>query len=123
MLLVTYYMLCLQKVDSCIVVSNVISDSSIFTSLRCYYFGDISSKRDPTAYLNYIFALYDYYRREYCMLKGSKKPVKTELPLVVNTPGWVKGELTFSISPFYHIIWASLLQTYTSSLLEATVFV
>ncbi|RVW35537.1 Polynucleotide 5'-hydroxyl-kinase NOL9 [Vitis vinifera] len=29
--------------------------------------------------------------REYCMLKGSKKPVKTELPLVVNTPGWVKG--------------------------------
>ncbi|RVW91261.1 polynucleotide 5'-hydroxyl-kinase NOL9 isoform X1 [Vitis vinifera] len=61
------------------------------TPERCYYFGDISSKRDPTAYLNYIFALYDYYRREYCMLKGSKKPVKTELPLVVNTPGWVKG--------------------------------
>lgn len=61
------------------------------TPERSYFFGDISSKRDPTAYLNYIFALYDYYRREYCMLKGSKKPVKTELPLVVNTPGWVKG--------------------------------
>ena len=55
------------------------------------------------------------------MLKGSKKPVKTELPLVVNTPGWVKGELTFSISLFYHIIWASLLQTCISCLLDTTV--
>ena len=57
------------------------------------------------------------------MLKGSKKPVKTELPLVVNTPGWVKGELIFSISIFYHIMWASLLQTYISSVLDTTVFV
>ena len=89
-----------REVDYFVVVSNVISDSSIFTSLRCYFFGDISSKRDPKAYLKYIFALYDHYQREYCMLKDSKNPVKVELPLVVNTPGWVKGELTFSISLF-----------------------
>ncbi|KAJ4851377.1 hypothetical protein Tsubulata_006696, partial [Turnera subulata] len=50
-----------------------------------------TGKRDPSAYLKYIFTLYDYYRKEYCMTNNSKSPLKTELPLVVNTPGWVKG--------------------------------
>lgn len=61
------------------------------TPERCFFFGDVSSKRDPTAYLKYIFTLYDYYRKKYCMTNNSENPAKTELPLVVNTPGWVKG--------------------------------
>ncbi|KAK1564430.1 hypothetical protein Q3G72_003078 [Acer saccharum] len=61
------------------------------TPERSFYFGDVSSKRDPTAYLKYIFTLYDYYRKEYCMLNNSESPDRIELPLVVNTPGWVKG--------------------------------
>ncbi|KAL5544314.1 hypothetical protein UlMin_008098 [Ulmus minor] len=55
------------------------------TPERSFFFGDVSSKRDPAAYLNYIHTLYDYYKKEYC------SPSKTELPLVINTPGWVKG--------------------------------
>jgi len=55
---------------------------------RCFFFGDVSSKRDPTAYLKCIFTLYDYYRKEYCK---SDSPVENEMPLVVNTHGWVKG--------------------------------
>ncbi|KAF3437137.1 hypothetical protein FNV43_RR19890 [Rhamnella rubrinervis] len=58
---------------------------------RCFFFGDVSSKRDPTAYLTYISDLYDYYRREYYMSNQSGNRTKTELPLVINTPGWVKG--------------------------------
>ncbi|XP_023902311.1 polynucleotide 5'-hydroxyl-kinase NOL9 isoform X3 [Quercus suber] len=58
---------------------------------RCFFFGDVSSKRDPTAYLNAIFSLCDYYQTEYCLSNKSKIPTKTELPLVINTPGWVKG--------------------------------
>ncbi|KAK3211211.1 hypothetical protein Dsin_015917 [Dipteronia sinensis] len=63
----------------------------IFIFCRSFYFGDVSSKRDPTTYLKYIFTLYDYYRKEYCMLNNSESPGRIELPLVVNTPGWVKG--------------------------------
>ncbi|OMO49916.1 Pre-mRNA cleavage complex II Clp1 [Corchorus capsularis] len=58
---------------------------------RCLFFGDVSSKRDPSTYLKYIFTLCDYYRKEYCMFEKSGSPDRTELPLVVNTPGWVKG--------------------------------
>lgn len=61
------------------------------TPKRCYFFGDISSKRDPKAYLNSIFSLYDYYKKEYCMPNENENPSKAELPLVINTPGWVKG--------------------------------
>ncbi|CAL5441332.1 unnamed protein product [Camellia sinensis] len=61
------------------------------TPERCFFYGDISSKRDPTAYLAHIFALYDYYRKMYCMSNNSESPGNTGLPLVVNTPGWVKG--------------------------------
>ncbi|EOY19330.1 hypothetical protein QUC31_006154 [Theobroma cacao] len=61
------------------------------TPERCFFFGDISSKRDPSAYLKYAFTLYDYYRKEYCTFDESELAGRTELPLVVNTPGWVKG--------------------------------
>ncbi|GAV74388.1 MobB domain-containing protein/Clp1 domain-containing protein [Cephalotus follicularis] len=59
------------------------------TPERCFFFGDVSAKRDPAAYLKYTFSLYDYYRKEYCMI--SESAVKTELPVIVNTAGWVKG--------------------------------
>ncbi|KAG5536758.1 hypothetical protein RHGRI_024255 [Rhododendron griersonianum] len=57
----------------------------------CFFYGDISSKRDPSAYLKFIFALYDCYRKVYCMSNHSESPGNTGVPLVVNTPGWVKG--------------------------------
>ncbi|KAM0034735.1 putative P-loop containing nucleoside triphosphate hydrolase [Helianthus debilis subsp. tardiflorus] len=47
---------------------------------RCFFFGDISSKRDPQIYLTYIFALYDHY-----------STTNSGVPLIVNTSGWVKG--------------------------------
>ncbi|CAD6240139.1 unnamed protein product [Miscanthus lutarioriparius] len=52
---------------------------------RCYFFGDISSKRDPEAYLNCLFHLYDYFVGKYRCDENEM------LPLIVNTPGWVKG--------------------------------
>ncbi|CAN0900728.1 Polynucleotide 5'-hydroxyl-kinase NOL9 [Linum grandiflorum] len=58
---------------------------------RCFFFGDTSSKRDPTSYLKYISTLYDYYRKEYCTYDATDSSSKRGLPLVVNTPGWVKG--------------------------------
>ncbi|XP_076930964.1 polynucleotide 5'-hydroxyl-kinase NOL9-like [Bidens hawaiensis] len=47
---------------------------------KCFFYGDISSKRDPQFYLTHIFALYDHYQKHY-----------SGVPLIVNTPGWVKG--------------------------------
>ncbi|PQQ08470.1 polynucleotide 5-hydroxyl-kinase NOL9 [Prunus yedoensis var. nudiflora] len=76
------------------VVDEVTPDLTIphlKTPERCLFFGDVSSKRNPTTYLNYIFALYDYYQKEYCLFDKSASPAKVGLPLVVNTPGWVKG--------------------------------
>ncbi|KAB1999943.1 hypothetical protein ES319_D12G196600v1 [Gossypium barbadense] len=61
------------------------------TPERCFFFGDVSSKRDPSTYLKYIFTLFDYYREEYCMFDKSENAGRIELPLIVNTPGWVKG--------------------------------
>jgi len=61
------------------------------TPERCFFYGDISSKRDPTAYSKFIFALYDYYRKVYCQSDLSESPGNTGVPLIVNTPGWVKG--------------------------------
>ncbi|KAL6281206.1 hypothetical protein ACE6H2_018087 [Prunus campanulata] len=76
------------------VVDEVTPDLTIphlKTPERCLFFGDVSSKTNPTTYLNYIFALYDYYQKEYCLFDKSASPAKVGLPLVVNTPGWVKG--------------------------------
>ncbi|KAK7259121.1 hypothetical protein RIF29_24719 [Crotalaria pallida] len=61
------------------------------TPERSLFFGDVSSKTDPSAYLNYLFAIYDYYRKEYCSSNKKENPTRTKLPLIVNTPGWVKG--------------------------------
>ncbi|XP_061373521.1 polynucleotide 5'-hydroxyl-kinase NOL9-like isoform X2 [Gastrolobium bilobum] len=76
------------------VVDKVTPDLTIpclKTPERCLFFGDVSSKRDPSAYLNYVFAIYDYYRKKYCTLDKGENPIRIELPLIVNTPGWVKG--------------------------------
>ncbi|GFP79971.1 polynucleotide 5'-hydroxyl-kinase nol9 [Phtheirospermum japonicum] len=61
------------------------------TPARCFFFGDISSKRDPTTYLTYILALYDHYMKEYRMDNNIETNDTAGLPLVINTPGWVKG--------------------------------
>ncbi|KAL3618004.1 hypothetical protein CASFOL_038325 [Castilleja foliolosa] len=61
------------------------------TPARCFFFGDISSKRDPTTYLTYILALYDHYMQEYRMNNNTETNDCSGLPLVINTPGWVKG--------------------------------
>ncbi|CAK9312030.1 unnamed protein product [Citrullus colocynthis] len=68
-----------------------LSTPCLKTPERCFFFGDISSKRDPTAYLSYASTLYDYYRKEYNSFNKTEEFVKIELPLIVNTPGWVKG--------------------------------
>lgn len=65
------------------------------SSFRCFFFGDVSSKRDPTAYLSYASSLYDYYRKEYHSINKTRELAKIELPLIINTPGWVKGILLF----------------------------
>ncbi|KAI3725938.1 hypothetical protein L1987_65734 [Smallanthus sonchifolius] len=57
---------------------------------RCFFFGDISSKRDPEIYLTYIYALYDHYIKQYCQLP-SASPSNSGVPLIINTSGWVKG--------------------------------
>lgn len=61
------------------------------TPVRCIFFGDISSKRDPEAYLKNIVSLYDYFRSQYYISDESEASGKPVLPLVINTPGWVKG--------------------------------
>nr|GMC69758.1 polynucleotide 5'-hydroxyl-kinase NOL9 [Ipomoea batatas] len=59
------------------------------TPERCFFFGDVSSKRDPKLYLTYACALYDHYQKKYC--NNSENPANAEMPIVINTPGWVKG--------------------------------
>ncbi|CAA6662253.1 unnamed protein product [Spirodela intermedia] len=61
-----------------------------FSPAQCHFFGDISSKRDPKAYLDRIFHLYDYFHNEH-RFKKLEKSGKSVPPLVINTPGWVKG--------------------------------
>lgn len=76
------------------VVDKVTPDLTIpclKTPDRCFFFGDISSKRNPTAYLTFIFSLYDHYRKEYYMKSTTDCQDSAGLPLVINTPGWVKG--------------------------------
>ncbi|KAI9086502.1 hypothetical protein K1719_031586 [Acacia pycnantha] len=61
------------------------------TPERCLFFGDVSSKSAPLTYLNYVLAIFDYYQKEYRMFDKGGNPPNKELPLIVNTPGWVKG--------------------------------
>ncbi|KAJ4883053.1 Polynucleotide 5'-hydroxyl-kinase NOL9 [Raphanus sativus] len=58
------------------------------TPERYYFYGDDSAKRDPKAYLQFVYTLFDYYQLHFCK---SSENNKTALPLVINTPGWVKG--------------------------------
>ncbi|XP_010540303.1 PREDICTED: polynucleotide 5'-hydroxyl-kinase NOL9-like [Tarenaya hassleriana] len=76
----------LTVLDKSILDSDM-SIPCVKTPDRCFFFGDLSPKRDPKAYLRYIFTLYDYYQLHFSQSNESK----TGLPLVVNTPGWVKG--------------------------------
>ncbi|CAL5214661.1 unnamed protein product [Lathyrus oleraceus] len=61
------------------------------TPERSLFFGDVSSKRDPLTYLNYICSIYDYYQKECRTFDKGAKSSRVQMPLVVNTPGWVKG--------------------------------
>ncbi|KAI3943925.1 hypothetical protein MKW92_025848 [Papaver armeniacum] len=61
------------------------------TPERSIFYGDTSSKRDPRTYLNNVFSLYDYFRKELYAPNLGQKRAKPEVPLVINTPGWVKG--------------------------------
>ncbi|MCL7046667.1 hypothetical protein MKW94_013327 [Papaver nudicaule] len=61
------------------------------TPERSIFYGDTSSKRDPQTYLNNVFSLYDYFQKEFYASNESGKKAKPEVPLVINTPGWVKG--------------------------------
>ncbi|CAL9104933.1 unnamed protein product [Musa textilis] len=56
----------------------------------CFFFGDVSSKSDPKAYLDCTFNLYDYFIRVHYQPNELNHPGKA-LPLIINTPGWVKG--------------------------------
>ncbi|KAI3513435.1 hypothetical protein L1887_20769 [Cichorium endivia] len=58
---------------------------------RCFFFGDISSKRDPGVYLKYIFALYDHYHKHHHQNLTNTSSNNSGVPLIINTPGWVKG--------------------------------
>ncbi|KAI7755958.1 hypothetical protein M8C21_025008 [Ambrosia artemisiifolia] len=54
---------------------------------RCFFFGDISSKRDPEIYLTYLFALYDHYCKQYRQFSTTASPSNSGVPLIVNTAG------------------------------------
>lgn len=68
-----------------------ITDTCLKTPEKCFFFGDISSKRDSKLYLSYIFDLNDHYKKKYCMLNESGSITNAEMPMIINTPGWVKG--------------------------------
>lgn len=69
--------------------------------LRCHYFGDLSPKADPEAYLRQIVSLYDHFRSHVysppATSAGSPADTRAALPqppgvpLVMNTCGWIKG--------------------------------
>ncbi|KAK2384945.1 polynucleotide 5'-hydroxyl-kinase NOL9 [Trifolium repens] len=61
------------------------------TPERSLFFGDVSPQRDRSTYLKYICSIYDYYRKEYCTFDKGGKSSRIQMPLVVNTSGWVKG--------------------------------
>ncbi|KAJ4765959.1 Polynucleotide 5'-hydroxyl-kinase grc3 [Rhynchospora pubera] len=75
------------------IVDEVIEDlsnSSVRAPERSFFFGDISSKRDPEAYLNCVYNLYDHFVTHF-RKNGSEDNRGSVLPLIINTPGWVKG--------------------------------
>lgn len=67
---------------------------------RCFFFGDVSSKSDPKAYLDCTFNLYDYFIRVHYQPNELNHPGKA-LPLIINTPGWVKGLFLDGLTIFF----------------------
>lgn len=64
------------------------------TPERCHFYGDISPKSDPETYLHIIVSLYEHFRKEYYdvdITDESEASKRVQIPLVVNTHGWVKG--------------------------------
>ncbi|KAJ7560342.1 hypothetical protein O6H91_04G125400 [Diphasiastrum complanatum] len=57
------------------------------TPEKCYFYGDISPKVDPTQCIGCIQDLYDYF----CLQYYDNKEQAEQTPLVVNTHGWLKG--------------------------------
>jgi len=60
---------------------------------RSLFFGDISPKIDPSVFLEYVCSIYDHYQKKYRTFDKRKNASKIQTPLIVNTSGWVKGEL------------------------------
>jgi polynucleotide 5'-hydroxyl-kinase GRC3/NOL9 len=54
--------------------------------LKAHFYGHVTSRNDPTAYLEMISDLVGFYRDYVEKSEGQEK-----IPLVVNTDGWVKG--------------------------------
>ncbi len=60
------------------------SDDEVFHHETAYFFGDVTSKSDPDAFIQMASQL----MQQYETLRAAKK---APIPLVVNTDGWVKG--------------------------------
>ncbi|XP_020574060.1 polynucleotide 5'-hydroxyl-kinase NOL9 [Phalaenopsis equestris] len=97
--------LSLHIVDECLVD---LMSTSIREPERCFFFGDISSKRDPEVYINHIFRLYDYFLENFHQSNHHDSGRNSLVPLIINTAGWVKGtgfdvlvELLRYVSPTY----------------------
>jgi len=58
---------------------------------RCFFLGDVCAKRNPKLLLTYIFDLYDYFLKEFYRFHEVDNPMKSAIPLVINTSGWIKG--------------------------------
>ena len=63
--------------------------------------GDVCAKRNPKLLLTYIFDLYDYFLKEFYRFHEVDNPKKSAIPLVINTSGWIKGEVSLLLA---HVI-------------------
>ncbi|KAJ3694113.1 hypothetical protein LUZ60_009593 [Juncus effusus] len=78
----------LNIIDECI---QDLANPTLRDSERCFFFGDTSSKRDPEAYLNCVYNLYDYFCANFQRNLPENNNAESIIPLIINTPGWVKG--------------------------------
>ncbi|KAL2653489.1 hypothetical protein R1flu_021617 [Riccia fluitans] len=63
---------------------------------RSFFYGDITPKSDPGMYCRIVEDLYDYFQQNYGARKvarvlGDTRPGPSQMPLIVNTHGWLKG--------------------------------
>ncbi|KQK00120.1 hypothetical protein BRADI_3g47450v3 [Brachypodium distachyon] len=58
---------------------------------RCFFFGDVCAHKNPKLLLSCTFGLYDYFLKELYRFNEVDNPLKSAIPLVINTSGWVKG--------------------------------